>query len=110
MNGKSSLTKVVIRHDSTVTSVKVDGKELGDKVSKITFTQHGGQIPVVALEIPLDEVDIQTVGCCVFTKKGRHKKTVHARKGGTEKGGERDGWARTVPAGRGKCGTAEESV
>lgn len=69
MDGKSSLAKVVIRYDGAVTSVKVDGKELGDKVSKITFTQRGGQMPVVALEMPLDEVDIQAVGCCVFTKK-----------------------------------------
>ena len=69
MDRKSSLAKVVIRYDGTVTSVMVDGKVLGDKVSKVTFTQRGGQVPAVNLEMPLDEVDIQTVGCCVFTKK-----------------------------------------
>ena len=69
MDRKRSLAKVAIRYDGAVTSVMVDGKELGDKVSKITFTQRGGQAPTVTLEMPLDEVDIQTVGCCVFTKK-----------------------------------------
>ena len=69
MERKTSLAKVVIRYDGAVTSVKVDGEELGDKVSKVTFTQRGGQPPVVTLELPLDEVDIQAVGCCVFTKK-----------------------------------------
>lgn len=69
MERKTSLAKVVIRYDGAVTSVKVDGKELGDKVSKITFTQRGGQVPTVNLEMPLDKVDIQTIGCCAFTKK-----------------------------------------
>lgn len=69
MDRKRSLAKVAIRYDGAVTSVMVDGKELGDKVSKITFTQRGGQAPTVTLKMPLDEVDIQTVGCCVFTKK-----------------------------------------
>ena len=69
MDRKSSLAKVVIRYDGTVTSVMVDGKELGDKVSKITFTQRGGQVPTGTLELPLDKVEIQAVGCCVFTKK-----------------------------------------
>lgn len=69
MDRKSSLAKVVIRYDGTVTSVMVDGKELGDKVSKITFTQRGGQVPTVTLELLLDKVEIQAVGCCVFTKK-----------------------------------------
>lgn len=41
MERKTSLAKVVIRYDGAVTSVKVDGKELGDKVSKVTFTQCG---------------------------------------------------------------------
>ena len=59
MNEESSLAKVVIRYDGAVTSVKVDGKELGDKVSKITFTQRGGQVPAVTLELPLDEVELQ---------------------------------------------------
>ena len=69
MDRKSSLAKVVIRYDGTVTSVMVDGKELGDKVSKITLTQRCGQVPTVTLELPLDKVEIQAVGCCVFTKK-----------------------------------------
>ena len=59
MEKRSSLAKVVIRYDGAVTSVKVDGKELGDKVSKVTFTQCGGQVPAVTLELPLDEVEIQ---------------------------------------------------
>lgn len=69
MKRKTSLAKVVIRYDGAVTSVKVNGEELGDKVSKITFTQRGGQVPTVNLEMPLDKVDIQTIGCCAFTKK-----------------------------------------
>ena len=28
-------------------------------MSKITFTQRGGQVPAVTLELPLDEVEIQ---------------------------------------------------
>lgn len=69
MKRKTSLAKVVIRYDGAVTSVKVNGEELGDKVSKVTFTQCGGQVPTVNLEMPLDKVDIQTIGCCAFTKK-----------------------------------------
>ena len=69
MKRKTSLAKVVIRYDGAVTSVKVNGEELGDKVSKVTFTQCGGQVPFVILEMPLDKVDIQTIGCCAFTKK-----------------------------------------
>ena len=59
MDRKRSLAKVAIRYDGAVTSVMVDGKELGDKVSKITVTQRGGQVPAVTLELPLDEVEIQ---------------------------------------------------
>lgn len=59
MKRKTSLAKVVIRYDGTVTSVKVNGEELGDKVSKVTFTQCGGQVPFVILEMPLDEAEIQ---------------------------------------------------
>ncbi len=59
MKRKTSLAKVVIRYDGAVTSVKVNGEELGDKVSKVTFTQCGGQVPFVILEMPLDEAEIQ---------------------------------------------------
>ena len=59
MKRKTSLAKVVIRYDGAVTSVKGNGEELGDKVSKVTFTQCGGQVPFVILEMPLDEAEIQ---------------------------------------------------
>ena len=68
--GKSTLFRCLLGFLKPVSGeILVDGKELGDKVSKITFTQRGGQVPAVNLEMPLDEVDIQTVGCCLLTKK-----------------------------------------
>ena len=62
------LCNVQIQSKDGLTSVKIDGVEFGDKATKILFRHHGGEVPTVILEIPVEGMELRAL-CNAQMKK-----------------------------------------
>lgn len=59
--------KIKLKTDGALTTIIIDGVDISDKVSCVTFRHEGGEYPVLCVECPVDSATIK--GMSTYAEK-----------------------------------------